>query len=186
MAWLSNPWPWYVGGPLIGLLVPLLLWIGNRTFGVSSSLRHVCAATCPGRSQYLNYDWKGKGLWNLFFVAGITLGGFIAATALANPHAFQLSEATRSDLGALGITNFDSIAPTELFSWEGLASIPGFTILVIGGFLVGFGARWANGCTSGHAIMGFANFQLSSLIAVIGFFIGGLGATYFLLPLILA
>ena len=96
MDWITQPWPWYVGGPLIGLFVPLLYWMGNRKFGVSSSLRHVCAATFPGRSEFLKYDWKSKGLWSLFFVAGITLGGFLAGTVLANPQAFQLSEAMRA------------------------------------------------------------------------------------------
>ena len=182
---LSQPWPWYVGGPLIGLFVPLLLFIGNRVFSVSSSLRHACAATCPGRAEYLNYDWKGTGLWNLFYVAGIALGGFIAGTALADPQPFQLSETMRAEMSALGITAFDTIAPTEIFSWATLFSMPGLVMLVGGGFLVGFGARWADGCTSGHAIMGLSNLQLPSLIAVIGFFIGGLAATHLLLPLIL-
>ena len=185
MEWLSQPWPWYVGGPLIGLFVPLLLWIGNRAFGVSSSLRHVCAATCPGSSEFLKYDWKGTGLWNLVFVLGIALGAFLAGTALADPHPFQLAEATQTDLAALGLSRFEDIVPPEIFSWAGLATVPGLLLLVGGGFLVGFGARYASGCTSGHAIMGLSNFQLPSLVAVVGFFIGGLTSTHFLLQWIL-
>jgi len=185
MDWLTQSWPWYVGGPLIGLFVPLLLWMGNRMFGISSSLRHVCAATCPGKSKFLDYDWKGSGLWNLFFVAGVTLGGFLAGTVLADPQAFLLSESMRTEMGALGITHFDTMLPPEIFSWAGLATVPGFVLMVGGGFLVGFGARWADGCTSGHAIMGLANLQLPSLIAVVGFFIGGLISAHLLLPVIL-
>jgi len=59
-------------------------------------------------------------------------------------------------------------------------------MLVGGGILIGFGTRWAGGCTSGHAISGLSNLQLPSLIAVIGFFIGGIIMTYFLLPTILS
>jgi uncharacterized membrane protein YedE/YeeE len=174
-----------VGGPLIGLFVPLLLWMGNRMFGISSSLRHACAATCPGNSEFLKYDWKGTGLWNLVFVVGVLLGGVVSATVLANPQPFELSEAMRTEMGALGITQFDTMLPLSIFSWDGLATVPGLIILVGGGFLVGFGARWAEGCTSGHAIMGLSNLQLPSLIAVVGFFIGGLISAHLLLPVIL-
>lgn len=185
MSWLSQPWPWYVAGPIIGLFVPLLLWLGNRSFGLSASLRHVCAATWPGRSEFLRYDWKGQGLWNLVFVAGVLAGGFVGGTLLAAPETFQLSEATVRDLQALGLTHFDTIVPPEIFSWAGLATAPGLILLVGGGFLVGFGARYAGGCTSGHAITGLANLQLPSLIAVLGFFAGGLLATHLLLPWVL-
>jgi len=182
---LSQPWPWYVAGPLIGLTVMLLLLIGNKAFGVSSSLRHVCAAAAPGRSTYLDYDWRRKGLWNLVFVAGIFLGGLIAATALSGDQPVAISAATQADLTALGVSTDTGLVPTEIYSLAALATPAGFVILVLGGFLVGFGARYAGGCTSGHAITGLANLQLPSLIAVLGFFAGGLIATHILLPLIL-
>lgn len=181
---LSEPWPWYVAGPLIGLMVPALLLLRGKAFGVSSSLRHLCAATVPGRNPYLQYDWKEKGLWNLVFVLGILLGGFVAGTLLANPDPIAISAATRADLGALGITDFTGLAPAEVFSWSNLASVPGFVSIVVGGFLVGFGARYAGGCTSGHAIMGLSTFQKPSLYATLGFFIGGLATTYLLFPLL--
>ena len=180
---LSEPWPWYVGGPLIGLIVPLLLWAGGE-FGVSENLRHVCAAVLPTRNDFFRYDWKTRGLWNLTFALGIVLGGAIAGTVLASPDPIAVSDATRADLDVIGITDLEGLAPAQVFSWEGLASVPGFVMIVIGGFLVGFGARYAGGCTSGHAISGLANLQLPSLLAVLGFFAGGLLATWVLLPLL--
>jgi uncharacterized protein len=186
---LAAPWPWYVAGPLIGLVVPLLLVAGGKVFGVSANLRHLCAATpAPERLKptFLRYDWKQSGGWNLFFVAGVGLGGFLAVTLLGMPDAGQsISQATRSDLMALGIQDFSGLVPADLFSWEALLSPAGFLAIVAGGFLVGFGARYAGGCTSGHAISGLADLQLPSLVAVVGFFVGGLLVTFGLLPLIL-
>jgi uncharacterized membrane protein YedE/YeeE len=182
---LSQPWPWYIAGPLIGLFVPLLLILGGKQFGISANLRHMCAATYPGQCEFFQYDWKKSGLWNLTFVAGIVIGGFLAGTLLHNPDPIAISAATKADLAGLGLTDFSGLVPSELFNWSSLLSVPGFVIIVIGGFLVGFGARYAGGCTSGHAISGLADLQLPSLIAVIGFFIGGLFVTYVVLPLLL-
>ena len=185
IEYLSRPWPWFVAGPLIGLTVALLLLVGSKAFGVSSSLRHICAATVPGRSPFLRYDWRRKGLWNLLFVLGVVVGGTIAGTLLTNTEPVAISEATRTDLEALGVATDTGLVPTDIYSLRALASPAGFLILVLGGFLVGFGARYAGGCTSGHAITGLASFQLPSLVAVLGFFAGGLIATHVLLPLIL-
>ncbi len=181
---LSSPWPWYIAGPIIGLMVPALLLLTGKSFGVSSSLRHMCAAIAPGKNAYLNYDWKGDGLWNLLFVAGIVGGGVIAGTWLANPEPIAISAATHADLEALGIRDFSGLAPGDLFSWESLATLPGFIVIVVGGFLVGFGARYAGGCTSGHSIMGIATFQKASIYATIGFFIGGIAVTFLLYPIL--
>jgi uncharacterized membrane protein YedE/YeeE len=186
---ISQPWPWYVAGPLIGLTVPVLYWVGGKRFGLSSSFRHICSAALPGSRKlpYLNYDWRHKGMWNLFMVVGVFLGGLIAATWLASPDpVIGVSEATRADLAALGVMQNPGLHPTQFFSWEGLTTLPGFVMVVVGGFLVGFGARYADGCTSGHAITGLATLQVSSLIAVLGFFAGGLVVTYFVLPLLLS
>ena len=180
---ISQPWPWYVAGPLIGIVVPALFMIGGKQFGLSENLRHVCAML-PGRTEFFNYDWK-NGAWNLTLIAGIIIGGFIGSTFLGNPDPVAISDATKSDLALLGVTQFDGLLPSDIFSWEGLASVPGLIMIVLGGFLVGFGARYAGGCTSGHAISGLADLQLPSLVAVIGFFAGGLIATFFLLPIIL-
>jgi len=175
-AWFSGEWPWYVAGPLIGLFVPALLIAGNKVFGISSNLRHLCSAIVPGRVEFFRYDWKKVGLWNLVFLGGVLIGGFLAS---------HVYEETRIALSRLGIHDFSGVAPHELFNWSALLTLRGFVSVVVGGFLVGFGTAYAGGCTSGHAISGLANFELPSLIAVFGFFAGGLAATYFILPILL-
>ncbi len=183
MEMLSQPWPWYVAGPLIGLMVPILLVVGNRMFGVSASLRHICAASVPANVPFLHYDWKAEA-WNLFFVGGIVFGGFVAAHMIPNPDTVAISSATSAALQALGITDQSGLVPTQLFTWKALITLQGFVVIVIGGFLVGFGARYAGGCTSGHAIMGLADLQWPSLLAVIAFFAGGLFITHIGYPLL--
>ncbi|HMB89277.1 MAG TPA: YeeE/YedE thiosulfate transporter family protein [Rhodothermales bacterium] len=186
IEFVSQPWPWYVAGPLIGLIVPLLLLFGGKQFGISANLRHMCAATLPANLDFLKYDWKKAGTWNLIFVLGILLGGLLATTLLASPDPMiDLAPATVTALRDLGIEDFSGLVPSDLFSWHGLASLPGLMLIIGGGFLVGFGARYAGGCTSGHAISGLANLQFPSLVAVLGFFMGGLFVTYVLLPILL-
>lgn len=180
---ILQPWPWYVAGPLIGLTVPTLLLIGNKSFGISSSLRHVCAACFPADIPFFKYDWK-KEIWNLIFVLGVFFGGIIATNFLANPNDFVLSEATINDLKALGINDFSGLMPADLFSIETLFSVKGLIFFVIGGFLVGFGTRYAGGCTSGHAIMGLSNLQWPSLIATCCFMVGGFAMTHLIMPII--
>lgn len=180
--WLSQPWPWWVAGPLTGLMAPALLLIGGKQFGISSNLRTLCAATLPGRSDFLRYDWRSTGAWNLVFAAGIVLGAWFASTVLADPSPMQVAASTQADLRALGIEPFDEMIPSQILSWSSLGTLPGFVLIVVGGLLVGFGSAWAGGCTSGHAIMGMASFQLPSLLTVLGFFGGGVFATYVLLP----
>lgn len=182
---LQQPWPWYVAGPLIGLIVPILLIMGGKQFGVSSNLRHTCAACMPGKIEFFQYDWKKAGTWNLTFVGGTVIGGFIAGWLLNNPDPINISQQTIADLQALGISDFSGMMPEELFNWENLTSLQGIVMMILGGFLVGFGARYAGGCTSGHAISGLADLQLASLLAVIGFFIGGLIITYLVYPILL-
>jgi len=182
---IQQPWPWYVAGPLIGLVVPVLLLSVRQAFGVSTSFRDICAAVTPGRFEYLNYDWRA-GSWRLAFALGILLGGAFAITALGSADAVVgISEATRADLTRLGIQDRTGLFPDDLLSWRALGSVAGFVTVVVGGFLVGFGARWADGCTSGHAIMGLVGRQLPSLLAVVGFFVGGLISTFVILPALL-
>ena len=181
---LSQPWPWYVAGPLIGLIVPILLILGNKTFGISSSLRHVCAACFPANISFFKYDWK-KERWNLLFVTGAFLGGFIASTFLSNHQAIDIHPELKNELSTYGITNFNALIPTQLFSWENLFTLKGFILMVIGGFLVGFGTRYAGGCTSGHSISGLANFQWTSLVATCCFMAGGFLMANIILPYIL-
>ena len=182
--WIFEPWPWWIAGPAIGLTVPLLLVVGNRMLGISANLRATCAAVAPGRADFFRFDWRRVAGWNLLFALGIGLGGFLAVTFLGGGGEVAISEATRADLAALGISGTEGLAPAEIFSWSGLLGVRGLVMLVLGGFLVGFGASYAGGCTSGHAIMGLADLQLPSLVAVIGFFAGGLGVTHFVLPLL--
>ena len=75
---IQHPWHWSIAGILIGLTVPTLLLLGNKHFGISANLRHICAACLPANISFFKYDWK-KEIWNLFFAAGILIGGFIAA-----------------------------------------------------------------------------------------------------------
>jgi len=182
---MKQPWPWYVAGPLIGLTVPALLILGNKSFGISSSLRHVCAMCVPGKIPFFQYDWK-KELWNLFFVFGIFLGGVIAVTFLANPNPMQLDPALVKELSVYGITDLSSLVPVDLMRWDKLLTLRGFFMMVGGGFLVGFGSRYAGGCTSGHAIMGLSTLQWPSLLATICFMIGGFAMANWILPFILS
>jgi len=184
MDFLTQPFPWYIGGPLIGLTIPLLLIFVGQSLGISSSFRHVCAACNVGDISFFKYDWKTTGAWNLAFVLGITIGGFLAGNVWLNPEPIDISASTITALQDLGFSDFSGFVPDELFSWSSLSSPTNLAILIIGGFLVGFGTRYAGGCTSGHAISGLSDLQFASLIAVVGFFIGGLLMTHVLYPII--
>lgn len=161
-ALLSSPWPWYVAGPLIGLMVPALLLVGNRFFGISSSFRHACAALWPAGIAYFDYDWKQE-VWNLWFVGGIVVGGWLTAHGLGSPA---------------------PLLPLQWLGWPGVLSWQGLLMSVGGGLLIGFGTRYAGGCTGGHAIAGLATLQRPSLVATLAFFAGGLCVTWLALPLI--
>ena len=182
IAWLSEPWSWLFSGSMIALVMLLLLLL-EKSFGVSSTLRTFCAAGGAGRwYDFFNFNWK-SGVWNLVFIGGAVIGGFIAQFFLNDGSGIGVSAATLSDLQTLGVsTDTSQLAPVDVFSWESLLSLRGLVFIVGGGFLVGFGARYAGGCTSGHAISGLSNLQLPSLIAVVGFFIGGLLMTHLFLP----
>jgi len=185
MDWLYRPWPWYVAGPLLGLFPALLLVLGNKLFGVSSNLRHMCAVLAPSRLPYFGYDWKREGGWNLWFALGILGGGVIAGTLFANPDPVAISDATRTTLQQLGVDDFRGLAPLDLFGWQALASPYGWAILAGGGFLVGFGTAYAGGCTSGHGLSGIADLQAASALALLAFFAGGIFGTFVLLPILL-
>lgn len=184
LEWLKQPWPWYVAGPLIGLTVPALLLLGNKSFGISSSLRHVCAACVPANIPFFRYDWK-KEVWNLFFVAGILIGGILTAQFLADPNPVQVNPKLAAEMATYGVTNYDGLVPSDIFSWSALLTPRGIVMMVAGGFLVGFGTRYAGGCTSGHAIMGLSNLQWPSLVATCCFMAGGFIMANLVLPYIL-
>ena len=181
---LNQPWPWYVAGIIIGLIVPALLILGNKHFGISANLRHACAACFPANIKFFKYDWK-KEIWNFFFVSGIIAGAIIATQLLANPNPVEVNPKLASELAGYGITDNSNLLPEELFSWKSLLSLRGLVMLIGGGFLVGFGARYAGGCTSGHAIMGLSDLQWPSLVATIMFMAGGFLMANVILPLIL-
>lgn len=181
MEWITEPWPWYVAGPLIGLMVPALLLLGNKSFGISSSLRHICAACVPARIPFFNYDWKRES-WSLFFVVGIILGGFIAAQYMQGADPVKINPQTTVELKQLGVKSFDTLIPTDIFSFSALVTVRGLVFVVLGGFMVGFGTRYADGCTSGHSIMGISSLQWPSMVATCCFMIGGFVMTWFILP----
>lgn len=184
MDFLLEPWPWYVGGPLIAFVMFLLFYYGKK-FGISSNLETICALGGAGKlHEHFDFDWKKSG-WNLMFILGTVIGGFIAFKFLTPNEAVALNPQTVQDLAAIGFSDAGaSYLPDELFSVESMLTLKGFLLLLGAGILVGFGARYAGGCTSGHAITGLSNLEIPSLISVIGFFIGGLIMTWLLLPLI--
>jgi uncharacterized membrane protein YedE/YeeE len=184
LEFLRHPWPWYVAGPLIGLTVPALLILGNKSFGISSSLRHICAACIPANISFFKYDWR-KEIWNLFFVLGILIGGAIAAHFLSDPQAVKVVPELQAELSGYGINHYNNLVPEDIMNWQSLFTLRGFVLMVVGGFLVGFGTRYAGGCTSGHAIMGLSNLQWPSLIATICFMAGGFIMANWILPVIL-
>jgi hypothetical protein len=183
LAWLHAPWPWYVAGPAIGLMVPLMLLVGNRSFGISNNLRHLCAITQPQQVDvdFFKYDWK-EHTWSLVFVIGTGLGGFLAGVVFANPEPIALSPAALAMIQSWGFTEpGGELIPSELFG----TTVRNLTFLFTAGVLVGFGTRYAGGCTSGHAITGLSTLQLASVYAVLGIFAGGLLSSWLLVPLLL-
>ncbi|MFH6602084.1 YeeE/YedE family protein [Maribacter algicola] len=181
---ILQPWPWYISGPLIAFVMFVLIYLG-KTFGMSSNLRTLCSMGGAGKySDFFRFDWRAQK-WNLTVVLGAVIGGFFATTFMSDGSTIALSNETLADLQDLGFSNIgETLLPPEIYAWDNVLSLKGLSILIIAGFLVGFGTRYAGGCTSGHAITGLSNLQLPSLIAVIGFFIGGLIMTHFILPLI--
>ena len=184
VQWMSKPWPWYVAGPLIGLMVPALLLLGNKSFGVSSSLRHICAACFPSGIPFFQYNWKREA-WNLFFVAGIFAGGLVAYMFLNNHQPVHINPQLATTLSKEGVKDFSGLLPSDIFSFASVFTLKGFICIIAGGFLVGFGTRYAGGCTSGHAIMGLSTLQWPSLVATISFMAGGFFISNLVLPLIL-
>ena len=148
-----QPWPWWFSGILVGLTVPLLYLLTGQGFGISTSFQQIGAICAPNsKLAYLRDFNKRKGMWTLMFALGIVIGGFIANHML-------------------------SATPIE-FLPESYMNVGGAMRLLVGGILVGFGTRYAGGCTSGHAITGISNLNWPSLVATIFFFVGGLGVTW--------
>lgn len=184
IEYLKQPWPWYTAGIIIGLIVPALLLLGNKHFGISANLRHACAACFPADIKFFKYEWK-KEVWNMLFVLGIFIGAILATIFLSDPEPVKVSPALLTELKDYGVTDHSKLLPREIFSWESLFTTRGLILLIGGGFLVGFGTRYAGGCTSGHAIMGLSNLQWPSLIATMSFMAGGFLMANLILPLIM-
>ena len=190
IEFLSQPWHWSISGAMLVGIMFLLLWFGGE-FGVSANLRTMVAMGGAGsHCTFFEYNWK-KQIWNLVFIGGAVIGGYIAVTVLASPEPVQVSASTQAYLSSVGIQTPQSIeegrgfVPVEIFGTENIWTFKNLLMLLGGGFLIGFGARYAGGCTSGHAISGLSNFQIPSLIAVVGFFIGGLLMAWVILPQVL-
>ncbi len=181
LKFIQQPWHWSISGLLIGLTVPLLLLLGNKAFGISSSLRHICAACLPANISFFRYDWK-KEKWNLFFVGGIVIGGFIAANFLQDGNEIVVAAATKARLSNYGIADYRGLLPSEIFEGYNIFNWKGWFFFMIGGFLVGFGTRYAGGCTSGHSIMGLSNLQWPSLVATCCFMAGGFFSANIIIP----
>jgi len=188
---ISQPWHWSISGAMITLVMFLLLWFGGE-FGVSSNLRTLCTIGGAGKKhEFFNFNWRSQ-IWNLVFIGGAVIGGMIAFNYLSSSEPVQIATATQTHLQSIGIETPQTLeqgagyVPQEIFATENAFAFNNLFILIVGGILIGFGARWAGGCTSGHAISGLSNLQIPSLIAVIGFFIGGLTMTWLILPCLLS
>ncbi len=184
MDFITQTWHWSISGFLIAIIMLVLNYFG-KVFGMSSNLRSLCTiAGADKYSDFFKFDWKAQR-WNLLVVIGAMLGGFVAANFLSNSNNVSLSTATLLQLNKLGIdVPNGKLLPNAIFSINALKSPKNIIILLFGGLLIGFGSRYAGGCTSGHAISGLSNLQRQSLKAAIGFFVGGLIMAHFILPLI--
>lgn len=182
---IAEPWPWYIAGPLLALIMFILLYFGHE-FGISDNFRLMCAADgADEMNEFFKINWQA-GEWNLLVALGAVFGGYLASHYFLGPHGdiAHISNATVASLNHIGIPVQKEKVPLvpDFISWNGLMHWQGLLMIAGGGFLVGFGARYAGGCTSGHAISGLSALQLPSLIAVIGFFCGGMMVTYVILP----
>lgn len=186
IEFIQQPWPWWVSGPLISFVMFSLLYSG-KGFGVSTNFKTVCNILGASKvSDFFKFNWRDQ-IWNLMFIVGVIIGGYISSHYLTPDTTVAISTATITDLEAIGISSpGSSYLPEEIFGADNVWSLRSLVFLIGGGFLVGFGTRYANGCTSGHAISGLSNLQYWSLIAVVGFFAGGLVMTHFVLPCLIA
>ncbi|MBI3970486.1 MAG: YeeE/YedE family protein [Chloroflexi bacterium] len=141
--------PWFVAGPLIGLLSVALYAIANRHMGVSSSYKHVVTFV-RDRSQAKQ--------WRVWWFGGLVVGSLVAAFLRGGP-------SPTLGYGALGL-----VLPVVVL-------IP---TLFVAGLLMGYGARWAGGCTSGHGITGTSARSPASFVAVGTFMATAVGVTLLL------
>lgn len=152
-------WPWWLGGIAIGLLVPLMYYFLGTALGVSSGFGNFIKIIAPStKLRWLNSEtYKNRFNWRFIFIIGMIIGGFLSARASGMP-------VITSEMGLF----------TENLNWAFIIYILWF---FAGGILLGFGARVANGCTSGHSIHGIATLQKSSLVATVFFLLFGVITT---------
>lgn len=163
----TTPLPWFIAGPLIGFIVPLLLVLREKQFGVSSTYRYIGGVVFP-KIPYFNY-YKDADKWQLQFAIGLVLAGLLVR---------DIQQWWKPWL---------DVAQSEVAVEQLRVSVYGWSngwVFLLGGFLVGFGSRYANGCTAGHCIMGVSQFALSSVLATAAFFSGGLFVSHFVVPLL--
>jgi len=181
---LFQTWPWYISGFIIAIIMLTLNYFG-KVFGMSSNLRSMCSIAGAGKYvSFFDYDWKAQR-WNLLVIVVAMLGGYVAVHFMSDPSNVTLNPKTIAQLSQMGIDAPNGkLVPNALFGEAAFQSPKMILILIVGGILIGFGSRYAGGCTSGHAISGMSNLQIQSLKAVIGFFLGGLVMSHFILPLL--
>lgn len=181
---IMKPWPWWFSGTVIAVVMFIITFFG-KSFGFSSNLRTICTLAGAGKKvKFFDFDWKTQS-WNLLFLVGTFIGGYVAKEFLSyQEEPVAISEKTIERLEQINFAPPAGMQPAELVDWTNVVTLKGFLILSIAGLLIGFGSRYAGGCTSGHAISGLSNLQVPSLVAVIGFFIGGILMSHFILPLL--
>jgi hypothetical protein len=184
MDFLTHTWHWSISGFIIGMVMLALIYFG-KVFGMSSNLRSLCAMTGIGKQvPFFDWDWKSQR-WNLVVIIGAMIGGYVATHYLNDSSNVSINPVTIQKLQKMHIDAPNSkLLPDAIFGEAIFQSPKKIFLLIVGGILIGFGSRYAGGCTSGHAISGLSNFQLPSLKAVIGFFVGGLIMVNFIFPLI--
>lgn len=192
----AQPWPWWFGGIALGGFVVLYTWVYSRLLGMSSTVEYAVAElkqplisearpvlsmeeavlamareqgidpatlgiTIPAAPTDDTPAKKPLEFHPRMMVVGVLLGGLIA---------WVLSGAAEGQIG---------MGPefAKLFPY-GLAVQLG--VLLVGGFFIGFGARMAGGCPSGHALGGLSVLSPASFTAIAGYFISGITLTYLL------
>ena len=113
MDLILQPWPWYVSGALIAFVMWLLLYFG-KSFGFSNNLRTLCTMCGADKfAPFFQFNWKTQS-WNLFFLVGAGLGGYIATNFLTTPdYVVAISEATIDDLSSLRFCCSNSLRTSQ-------------------------------------------------------------------------
>jgi len=161
MNWLTEThWSPYIVGIGIGILSWLTFLISKKPIGCSTAF-----ARTSGMIEKL---FRGKKVeqklyykevepvvdWEWMLVLGVVIGALISAL-LSGDFRWQW-------------------VPSRWAATFGTAVFPRVIVAITGGICLGFGARWAGGCTSGHGISGTLQLAVSSWVAAISFFIGGI------------